>query len=89
MTAPTDAAVLRRFDADVALQPVEIKQGAYAALLSTLGIYGALFATGAALMGNYAAAAGLVVATALALYLTVYWFNRAAAVRTGAAVAAR
>lgn len=89
LTAPTDAAVLRRFDADVALQPVEIKQGAYAALLSTLGIYGALFATGAALMGNYAAAAGLVVATALALYLTVYWFNRAAAVRTGAAVAAR
>ena len=89
ITTPTEAGVLRQFHRSLAMQPGEIRQGAYAALLSTLGIYGALFAGGAVLLGNYAVAAGLVLMTVAAIYLARYWFNRASDLHAGAAIAAK
>ncbi|TQV78923.1 Na+:solute symporter [Exilibacterium tricleocarpae] len=76
ITAPTDAAVLQQFQGSLRVQPAQIRQGAYAAALSTLGIYGALFTVGAVLFGNYSAAVALALATAAAVVLTRYWFKR-------------
>lgn len=76
VTAPADKKTLAAFNARIAVEPDEIKRGLYAAALSTIAIYGALFMAGAILFGNYAIAAGLAVVTVVATLVVVYLYRK-------------
>jgi len=76
LTSPADEQTLAAFKARKAVEPGEIKRGLYAAALSTIAIYGALFVVGAILFGNYGIAAGLAVITGAATLVVMRLFRK-------------
>jgi len=76
LTPVTDPAVMDQFSKRIDIEPGEIKRGLYAAGLSTVAIYGALFVIGSILYGNYNLAAVLTLITVAATAVVIVLYRR-------------
>jgi len=76
LTPVTDPVVMDQFNKRIDIEPGEIKRGLYAAGLSTVAIYGALFVIGAILYSNYNLAAVLTLITVAATAIVIVLYRR-------------